>query len=377
MAQGPIRKSVLYLSLHDPHVPLTGTGTRVAAFVSRLSRFFDLDLVAMEGSGQPPLPGAEGPNRPIGPVRSQTLVPFRSAGYFIFSRGFYGEGRKRLERGRYDFVFADYGLTAVYGLLLSRRFGVPLVYSSHNIEHRAYLDKGRSDPRRLLLAPYVYGVERRAVERSAILVPITESEARFYARWTDPAKMIVVPQGFDDGIFHPPPNGSGPPAPTVLFCGNFRIPFNREAAAAALEKVVPAVAAKRPDVRFLFVGAHPPAFAPRENVEFPGYLDDYAGALRAAAVVISPMLRGWGAPTKIVEALASGKTVVSTPVGARSIERDFKNLHVHDLDGFPEAILRGLERGPVTDAAEFEKLRERYGWDRVLAPLVERMERYS
>ncbi|MFH1277613.1 MAG: glycosyltransferase family 4 protein [Candidatus Eisenbacteria bacterium] len=377
MSDASTRKSILYLSLHDPHVPLTGTGTRVAAFVGRLSRFFDLDLVAMAGSGQPPLPEEGGRPRPIGPVRSETIVPFRSTGYFIFSREFFREAKRLLDRNRYDFIVADYGLTAVYGLLLARRSGVPLIYSSHNIEHRAYLDKGRSDPRRLLLAPYVYGAERRAVERSAILVPITEEEAGFFARWTDRSKMIVVPQGFDDEIFHPPPNGTGPPAPIVLFCGNFRIPFNREAAAAALERVVPAVAEKRPDVRFLFVGAHPPKHAPHRNVEFPGYLDDYAGELRASAVVISPMLRGWGAPTKIVEALASGKPVVSTPVGARSIERDFKHLRVCDLDEFPAAILDGLDRRPEADPAEFEKLKERYAWDRILAPLVERMERFS
>lgn len=377
MAGAATRKSILYLSLHDPHVPLTGTGTRVAAFVSRLSRSFDLDLVAMAGSGQPPLPEKDGPERSIGPVRSETIVPFRSTGYFIFSREFYGEAKNFLHKNRYDFILADYGLTAVYGLLLARRSGVPLIYSSHNIEHKAYLDKGRSDPRRLLLAPYVYGAERRAVERSAILVPITEKEAGFYTRWTDRSKMVVIPQGFDDEIFHPPPNGAGGASPTVLFCGNFRIPFNREAVAAAMERVVPRVAEKRPDVRFLFVGAHPPKIAPHRNVEFPGYLDDYAGELRASAVVISPMLRGWGAPTKIVEALASGKPVITTPVGARSIERDFKNIHVHDLDDFPEAILKSLEQGPNTDASEFEKLRDRYAWDRILAPLVERMERFS
>jgi glycosyltransferase involved in cell wall biosynthesis len=40
----------------------------------------------------------------------------------------------------------------------------------------------------------------------------------------------------------------------------------------------------------------------------------------AAGVVISPMLQGWGFPTKIVEALACGKVTITTPAGARALE---------------------------------------------------------
>ena len=47
---------LLYISAYDPHVPMTGAGARGAEFVSALSSRFTLDLLFIEGSGQPPLP---------------------------------------------------------------------------------------------------------------------------------------------------------------------------------------------------------------------------------------------------------------------------------------------------------------------------------
>ena len=51
------------------------------------------------------------------------------------------------------------------------------------------------------------------------------------------------------------------------------------------------------------------------NVECPGFVDDLAPYLRRANLVIAPMPFAHGMATKIVLALAFGKTVLSTPEG--------------------------------------------------------------
>ena len=49
-----MKKNILYLSVYDPHVPLTGAGVRGAEFVNNLAERFVLDLVYIDGSGHPP-----------------------------------------------------------------------------------------------------------------------------------------------------------------------------------------------------------------------------------------------------------------------------------------------------------------------------------
>ncbi len=94
-----------------------------------------------------------------------------------------------------------------------------------------------------------------------------------------------------------------------------------------------------PDALFRFVGRYPPEDVKHPNVEFTGFLEDYPGALKQADVVISPMLQGWGFPTKIVEALACGKPTVTTPVGGRGLEKDYHILKLAEIDAFGAADL--------------------------------------
>ncbi len=370
------RKSLLYLAVYDPHVPLTGTGARGAEFVNNLAERFDLDLVYMDGSGHPPIPELSKTyaSRLKG-VRSKTRIEFKPFDYFVFSRSLYREADGLFGRNKYDFIICDYGLSAVYGLLLSEKYGVPLVYLSHNVEYQVYRQKGRTDRRRLVLLPYVYYAEKRAVEKSSILVAITGSDAEHYARWIDPSKMLVIPQGFDDSVFNPFYRAPSNDPKVVLFCGNFNIQFNRDVVNTVMNRILGPVLAERPNTIFRFVGANPPRGIQHPKVEFTGFVEDYPAYLKNADLVITPMLHGGGFPTKVVEALACGKTTIATPIGARALEKDYRNLRVLDVDRFPEAVVRELKDGSPVSADDFEKLKDRYSWRDIIGKLADRLDR--
>jgi len=128
------RKSLLYLAVYDPHVPLTGTGMRGAEFVNNFAEHFDFDLVYIDGSGQPPIPELSLKySSKIKGVRSKSVINFNQFRYFIFSRTFYKQAADLLKKYEHDFILCDYGLSAVYGILLSERFNIPFIYCSHNI----------------------------------------------------------------------------------------------------------------------------------------------------------------------------------------------------------------------------------------------------
>ena len=372
----PTRKRLLYISVHDPHVPLTGSGTRVGAFVNNLARRFAIDLVYLDGSGQ--APNAELSRAfaaSVTGLESKSSVPFSQAKYFLFSTELYRKAASLLAAHSYDYIVCDYGLSAAYGILLSRRFGVPFIYCSHNIEYRQYLGKVGRDPRRLPLAGYMYWVERVGVKRAHLLVAISAEEARFYARWRDPASIMTIPQGFDEKLFNPFYEPVPARRKVVLFCGNFKIPTNIDVVSTVMKHILGGVLRRCPDTLFRFVGGSPPRDVQHPNVEFTGFMQDYPGALKAADVVISPMLQGWGFPTKIVEALACGKITITTPVGARALESDFQTLRVREIPDFAEEICRAITEGPAVSTVDYPKVKARYSWEANVMRLADYIDR--
>jgi glycosyltransferase involved in cell wall biosynthesis len=369
---------ILYISIYDPHVPLNGAGVRGRAFVNHLSRCFDVDLIFMTGAGQPPL--AEPTNTKgasLSSVSSKRKTDFSYFGYFVFSRDLYHMASTMLSQQPYDFIFCDHSVSGIYGLLLSRRFGVPFIYSSHNVEYLAYRDRIKEDKRRLALLPYIYGIERMAAKKSRILISISQDEADFFASWTDKRKIILIPQGFDEELYNPFYERIKSDKKVVLFCGNFRNSFSIEAVKVTINRIVDRVVRHNARVKFLFIGAYPPVKTVHPHVEYTDFIDHYPNVLKQADAVISPMLRGHGMPTKVLEALACGKPTIATPTGARSICFCSKLLHVCNIGEMPNVICRVLRQKPVVDLHEFNRLKLRYEWKNIIAPLCDVIEKQS
>jgi len=374
---GNPKKKLLYLAVCAPDLEVTGATVRMGAFVKHLSRFYDITLVNMTGSGYRVDPEIEERSRARQNglrVNERVEVQFSQLGYFLFSPSLYRHADQQLESSAFSYLLADYGLAALYGTMLSRRHGIPLIYSSHNIEFQKYLGQSKTDFRRGLLAPYVYWAERAACRAAKLVVAISESDRDEYAKWVEPGKIEVIPQGFDSQVWSPfyaPP----PVSPSVvLFFGNFRLEHNREAARYIIKEIVPALTRMQSDVKFQLVGADPPTDLHALNVEYPGFVDDLAPYLRRANLVIAPMPFGFGMSTKIVSALAFGKRVLATPEGAGAIPRKYPGLTVAPLEAFPQKIIELLATGQVLDAGGFEALCNDFAWPRLIARLYQRIE---
>jgi len=103
--------------------------------------------------------------------------------------------------------------------------------------------------------------------------------------------------------------------------------------------------------------------------------DDLKEALlRVAAVALNPMLVGSGTNMKMLDYLAAGVPVVSTPVGVRGLDLDHeRDLRVVEPAEFAAAIRATLsDPDSVVDARAREVRREieqRFDWTAVAAPL--------
>ena len=157
---------------------------RMGAFVSHLAQFYDVTLINMAGSGH--LVVAEIEQRfqdrynRLGVIDAPSSN-YSQAGYFLFSPTLYRTADKFLKKERFDYLLADYGLAGAYGMWLARRHRIPLIYSSHNVEYRMYFELSKHDPRREVLAPYIYWAERSAACRAAkLVVTISENDRNQY-----------------------------------------------------------------------------------------------------------------------------------------------------------------------------------------------------
>lgn len=371
------KKKLLYLAVCDPDLSVTGATVRMGFFIQYLSHFYDITLVHMAGSGHAVDPDIEEQCRDLDNrlgVVQRIRVPFSQAGYFLFSPTLYREAAQLLKTETFDYLVVDYGLAAVYGILLARQYRIPLIYSSHNVEYKLYWDMSRVDPRRLVLAPYVYWAERTVCQMANLVVVVAEKDRQDYAQWIPRDRIVVIPQGFDpeqvNPFYDPPPSSP----PIVIFNGSFKDQNNLQAARLIVKEIAPKVAQAFPDVIFQLIGAHPPSDLQGPNIELLGFIDHLDPYLHRANLVIAPMPYAHGISTKVVTGLAFGKTVLTTPAVAQGMPKLYQHLHVASLGDFADTIIELLEKDPDINTSKFTTLKQDFGWPDLLTLLQQKIE---
>jgi polysaccharide biosynthesis protein PslH len=144
------------------------------------------------------------------------------------------------------------------------------------------------------------------------------------------------------------------------------------------------VLARIPQAKFRIVGRNPDRRVQRfagDSIEVTGRVPEVIDQLREAAVVIVPLRIGGGTRLKIYEAMAAGKAIVSTSVGAEGLDvhhgRDI--TLADDPRAFAEAILMLLENADVRKRYEraAAELAARYDWPAVAARFEEVLEKVA
>jgi glycosyltransferase involved in cell wall biosynthesis len=144
-------------------------------------------------------------------------------------------------------------------------------------------------------------------------------------------------------------------------------------------KVWPLVRAARPDARLALVGREPSA-AVRDlaarDVDVTGTVADVQPYLARAGLALAPLRAGGGSRLKILEALAAGRPVVATKVGAEGLD-DLVGHGVvvaDDARSFADAMLALLDDPEAAERLGREGhdfVASRYTWDATLAPLLD------
>jgi glycosyltransferase involved in cell wall biosynthesis len=255
-----------------------------------------------------------------------------------------------------------------------KELNIPTVLFQHNVESeiwRRYATNGSSGFKKV-----VYGLEfskmqryeQEMVRRFHHVIAVSEHDKRLMSAWVDAARLTVVPTGVDTERFRPLPK-LGQEKPLVVFVGAMDWEPNVDAVEYFCSEIWPGILATVPNAHFRIVGRNPGAKVWQlacSSVEVTGRVPSVVDHLREAALVVVPLRIGGGTRIKIYEAMAVGRAVVSTTVGAEGLDvHHGQNILLADTPGnFAESVvtlLRGAEaRGRLERAAA--ELAANYGW---------------
>jgi sugar transferase (PEP-CTERM/EpsH1 system associated) len=140
------------------------------------------------------------------------------------------------------------------------------------------------------------------------------------------ASITVVSNGVDLEYFQPREDAGQRDGRTVIFTGKMSYHANVAAVLYFAREVLPHIWAVDPDVRFQIAGKDPPEtvqqLATDGRIQVTGTVDDLRPYLAQAMVAVCPALYAVGIQNKVLEAMAMGTPVVSTPAGCAALAAD-------------------------------------------------------
>jgi glycosyltransferase involved in cell wall biosynthesis len=132
-------------------------------------------------------------------------------------------------------------------------------------------------------------------------------------------RVRINPFGFDIGK---PPDPEREDSGTIAFLGGFGHAPNVDAALWLARDIMPPLRELRPGIRLTIVGSNPTkaigALA-GDDITVTGRVPAVESFLERAAVVLAPLRTGGGMRVKVLHAMALGRPVVTTPVGAEGL----------------------------------------------------------
>ncbi|HEV7846925.1 MAG TPA: glycosyltransferase [Thermoleophilaceae bacterium] len=265
---------------------------------------------------------------------------------------------------------------------------IPKAVTLENLSWRYYETRARaaSPARGALLRAEAWRFarhDRRQLTRFRLAIAMSDEDARCVPEVAD-IPVTVVANGVDTSALAALPDSDA--RACVLFTGTLAYPPNAEGIVWFVERAWPAVRAQHPDARLRIVGRDAPravrALSERPGVEVVGFVPDLRPYFEEATVAIVPVRSGGGTRLKALEAMSSGRALVSTRLGVEGIAVE-PGRHVlveDDPEAFGAAVallLGDRTRRAELAAAARRLVEERYDWRVLGEQLASALERLS
>ncbi|MFQ5611322.1 MAG: glycosyltransferase [Anaerolineae bacterium] len=394
---------VLLLTPQRPYPPHQGTTMRNFYLVAELAKRHDVSVLSFLEPDQVPDHGPlaglcrwietlPAPRRTTGRRLQQLLASTRpDMSWRLWSPDFQRRLAARLAAETFDVVqieaieMSPYLSTIEAARAANRR---PLIiYDAHNAEwilqKRAFTTDWRL-PRRWPAAAYSFVQWRRlrryegdVCRRCDAVFAVSEADREALLALEPELEATIIPNGVD---LKSHLRFEGPrKAFDLVFTGKMDFRPNVDAMLWFGREILPRVQAERPATSLAVVGQRPhprlEALRSLPGVTITGWVEDVRPYIAGAAVYVAPLRMGGGTRLKLLQAMAMGKAIVSTTVGAEGFAiAPGRELCLADAPASFAAAVLALLRDPARRLALGEAARQfvtaRFGWE-ALVPQME------
>ena len=235
-----------------------------------------------------------------------------------------------LQLNDYDAVVLETSILSIYIPTIRKHSSATVVMRAHNLEHEIWSRIGKGGnvflrPAYRIFARRLKRFEQKWVNEIDLLLPITARDGeQFVEDLGYTGKAHVVPVGYevdDRRLRDRVPLDELPFA--ISFIGSLDWAPNQEGLKWFLASVWPKLHEEFPTLQFHIAGRKTPPEITNLNlpkVVVHGEVDDSARFLQRYPMTVAPILSGSGTRVKILDAMVSGRVVLTTDMGLEGIE---------------------------------------------------------
>jgi sugar transferase (PEP-CTERM/EpsH1 system associated) len=286
--------------------------------------------------------------------------------------------QKHLSERRYDLIVCDFVFAAG---AIPWKIACPKVLFTHNVEALIWQRHAQvsRNPLWKLVAWGEYQkmlrFERFCLERSQHVLAVSEADRAFFTRFVDLAKITVVPTGVDTEYFSA--RKVTEHRDSLVFTGAMDWMPNEDGILYFVRSILPLIRKEIPGVTLTIAGRNPSgklraAVAADNKIEVTGKVEDIRPYVHKSSVYVVPLRIGSGTRLKIFEAMAMGKAIVSSTLGAEGLPVSHgRELLIADspqeFAGAVVCLLRDRQQRARLGSAARQLVEERHSWRMVAA----------
>ncbi len=265
----------------------------------------------------------------IRPLRMLVNLLFSKAPYIAerFNKPEFREKLSQLLREKaFDIVQLEGPYVGHFQETVIRESTALISFRAHNVEHRIWERKAANENRPLRkwylrnMAGRLKHFEWQVADKSDCLVCISPLDERSFIEMGINKPVITIPTGLDMEDYPP---SELPGIPSVFFIGALDWLPNQEGLEWFLDYVLEPLRKEVPELLFHVAGRNAPKSFEKtlsgKQVIYHGEVEDSKAFMMSHRIMVAPLFTGSGIRIKILEAMALGRPVVTTPIGIEGI----------------------------------------------------------